>query len=49
MKTTALNSSAAEQEPLAPDDQEDTKYLTAMQQKEKRDALIQFLKSRGLL
>lgn len=49
MNTTALDRSAAEQTELAPDEQEDTKYLTAMQQKEKRDALIQFLKSRGLL
>ena len=49
MNTTALNSSTAEQEPLAPDDQEDAKYLAAMQQKEKRDALIRFLKLRGLL
>lgn len=49
MNTTALDRSAAEQKTLAPDDQEDTKYLAAMQQKEKRDALIQFLKLRGLL
>lgn len=49
MNTMALNSRAAEQEPLAPDDQEDAKYLAAMQQKEKRDALIRFLKLRGLL
>lgn len=49
MNTMALNGSAAEQEPLAPDDQEDAKYLAAMQQKEKRDALIRFLKLRGLL
>ena len=49
MDTTALNSSAAEQKPLAPDDQEDKVYLDAMKQKEKRDALIQFLKLRGLL
>lgn len=49
MNTMALNGSAAEQKPLAPDDQEDTKYLAAMQQKEKRDALIRFLKLRGLL
>lgn len=49
MNDTALTSSAAEQEQLAPDDQEDMKYLLAMQQKEKRDALIQFLVSRGLL
>ena len=49
MNTMALNGSAAEQKTLAPDDQEDTKYLAAMQQKEKRDALIQFLVSRGLL
>ena len=49
MNTTALDKSAAEQTELAPDDQEDTKYLAAMQQKEKRDALIQFLVSRGLL
>lgn len=49
MDTTALNSSAAEQEPLAPDDQEDKMYLDAMKQTERRNDLIRFLKSRGLL
>ena len=49
MDTTAQNSRTAEQEPLAPDDQEDAKYLAAMQQTERRNDLIRFLKSRGLL
>lgn len=49
MNTTALASSAAEQEQLAPDDQEDRMYLEAMQQTERRNELIRFLKSRGLL
>lgn len=49
MNNTALKNSAAEQEQLAPDDQEDRMYLEAMQQKEKRDELIRFLKLRGLL
>lgn len=49
MSNTALTRSAAEQEQLAPDDQEDQMYLEAMQQKEKRDALIQYLKLHGLL
>ena len=49
MNNTALKNSAAEQERLAPDDQEDRMYLEAMQQTERRNELIRFLESRGLL
>ena len=49
MNNTALKNSAAEQERLAPDDQEDRMYLEAMQQTERRNELIRFLELRGLL
>lgn len=46
---TALKSSAAEQKTLAPDDQEDSEFLEAIQEPEARKQVIAILKHAGLI
>lgn len=49
MNNTALKNSAAEQKRLAPDDQEDSEFLEAIQDPEARKQVIAILKHAGLI